>query len=45
MKGLTAGYPAMPKGLLHKPALVDWMVEHGKAVSPLVIWLATSIKK
>jgi len=45
MKGLTAGYPTMPKGLLHKPALVDWMVEHGKAVAPLVIWLATSIKQ
>ncbi|CAN5482190.1 DUF2461 domain-containing protein [soil metagenome] len=45
MKGLTAGFPAMPKGLLHKPALVDWLVEHGKAVAPLVTWLATSIKQ
>jgi len=45
MKGLTAGIPPMPKGLLHKPALVEWLVEHGKAVSPLVTWLATSIKK
>ncbi len=45
MKGLTAGFPAMPKGLIHKPALVDWMVDHGKAVAPLVTWLATSIKK
>lgn len=45
MKGLTAGFPEMPRGLIHKPALVDWLVEHGKAVAPLVKWLATSIKK
>ena len=45
MKGLTAGFPAMPKGLIHKPALVDWMVDHGKVVAPLVTWLATTIKK
>jgi uncharacterized protein (TIGR02453 family) len=45
MRGLTAGFPAMPKGLLHKPALSEWLIEHGRAVSPLVTWLATSIKK
>jgi uncharacterized protein (TIGR02453 family) len=45
MRGLTAGYPAMPKGLLHKRGLVDWIVEHGRAVSPLVTWLAKNVKK
>jgi uncharacterized protein (TIGR02453 family) len=45
MRGLTACYPAMPKGLLHKRGLVDWIVEHGRAVSPLVVWLAKNVKK
>jgi uncharacterized protein (TIGR02453 family) len=45
MRGLTAGAPAMPRGLLHKRALVDWMIDQGKGVAPLVRWLATSIKK
>jgi uncharacterized protein (TIGR02453 family) len=39
MKGLTAGFPEIPKGLLHKPGLVDWLVEHGKATAPMVNWL------
>ncbi len=45
MKGLTAGFPSIPKGLIHKPAFVDWIVDHARAVSPLVTWLAGSIKK
>jgi len=38
-KGLTGGFPAIPAGLLHKPGLADWLVKHGKAMAPLVIWL------
>ena len=38
-KGLTGGFPAMPRGLLHQPGLVAWLVKHGKATAPLVTWL------
>jgi uncharacterized protein (TIGR02453 family) len=38
MKGLAAGFPAIPRGLIHKPGLADWMIEHGKATAPLVLW-------
>ncbi len=44
MRGLTGGFPAMPKGLLHKPALADWLVEHGKATASLVTWLYRNVK-
>jgi uncharacterized protein (TIGR02453 family) len=39
MRGLTAGAPAMPKGLLHQPKLADWLVGHGRATAPMVLWL------
>jgi uncharacterized protein (TIGR02453 family) len=39
MKGLTAGPGAIPRGLLHKPGLAVWLVEHGVALAPLVRWL------
>ena len=45
MKGLTAGAPPMPEGLLHEPALAEWLIEQGKGMAPLVKWLATSVKK
>lgn len=44
MKGLTAGFPAIPRGLLHKPALVDWLVDHAKATAPMVKWLHRHVK-
>jgi uncharacterized protein (TIGR02453 family) len=44
MKGLTAGPPPMPKGMLHKPDLAGWLVEHGVALAPLVTWLAKTVK-
>ena len=40
MRGLTGGFPDIPKGLLHKPQLLPWLVEHSKATAPLVTWLA-----
>jgi uncharacterized protein (TIGR02453 family) len=43
MKGLTGGFPPIPKGLLFKPGLVDFLVEHGKATAPLVKWLHTNV--
>ena len=42
-KGLTAAYPEMPRGLLHKPGLVDWLVTHGKATAPLMAWLDANV--
>jgi uncharacterized protein (TIGR02453 family) len=39
MRGLTAGFEDIPRGLLHEPALVDWLVAHCKATAPLVTWL------
>ena len=39
MKGLTGGFPEIPAGLLCKPGFGDWLVKHGKALAPLVIWL------
>jgi hypothetical protein len=39
MKGLTVGPGEIPVGMLHKPALADWLVKHGKAMAPLVAWL------
>jgi len=44
LKGLTAGPPPMPKGLLHKPALAGWLVEHAVAMAPLVTWLTKVVK-
>jgi uncharacterized protein (TIGR02453 family) len=44
MRGLTGGFPDMPKGLLHKPALADWLVKHATATAPLVSWLYRNIK-
>jgi uncharacterized protein (TIGR02453 family) len=38
-KGLICGFPAIPAGLLHKPALARWLLGHARATAPLVIWL------
>jgi uncharacterized protein (TIGR02453 family) len=39
LKGLTGGPGAIPRGLIHKPAFADWLVEHGKRLAPMVLWL------
>ena len=44
MRGLTAGPPAIPKGLLHKPGFADWLVEAGKTAAPMVSWLVRNVK-
>lgn len=38
-KGLTVGFPALPKGILSSPKLVPWVVTQAKAAAPLVEWL------
>jgi hypothetical protein len=44
MRGLTCQFPAMPKGLLHKPALAEWLFKHANATAPMVSWLYRNIK-
>jgi hypothetical protein len=43
MKGLTAGFPEIPAGLLCKPGFADWLVKHGKVLAPLVVWLHKNV--
>jgi uncharacterized protein (TIGR02453 family) len=38
-KGLTVGFPELPKGILASPKLVPWLVTQAKAAAPLVEWL------
>jgi uncharacterized protein (TIGR02453 family) len=38
-KGLTVGFPALPRGILATKKLVPWLVGHVKAAAPLVEWL------
>jgi uncharacterized protein (TIGR02453 family) len=38
-RGLACAFPAIPAGLLHQPALADWLFRHCRATAPLVIWL------
>ena len=39
MKGLVVEFPETPKGIIHKPAFVDWLVTHAKAAAPMNRWL------
>ena len=39
MRGLTAGFPESPRGMLHQAKLVDWLAKHAKATAPMVKWL------
>ena len=42
-KGLTCGFPEIPRGLISKPKFADWVFEHAKATAPLVIWLSRNL--
>jgi uncharacterized protein (TIGR02453 family) len=39
IKGLTGGFPEIPRGMVHKPEFAAWLIEHGTAMAPLVRWL------
>ncbi len=39
MKGLVVGFPKIPRGLIHRPKFLDWVVTHAKACAPLATWL------
>lgn len=38
-KGLTVGFPDLPKGILSSPKLAAWLITQCKAAAPLVEWL------
>ncbi|HPH67283.1 MAG TPA: DUF2461 domain-containing protein [Kofleriaceae bacterium] len=38
-RGMTAMFPAIPRGLLHEAKLLPWIVKQATAVVPLVQWL------
>ena len=44
MRGLTAGFPDSPRGMIHKPGFVDWLAKHAAATAPMVKWLAKNVK-
>jgi uncharacterized protein (TIGR02453 family) len=44
MRGITASLPAIPRGMLHSPKLVDWIVQRNAALVPFVTWLAKHMK-
>ncbi|MGE5185934.1 MAG: DUF2461 domain-containing protein [Acidobacteriota bacterium] len=39
MRGLTGGLPEIPRGMLHRAALADWLVDQLRPTVPLVRWL------
>jgi uncharacterized protein (DUF2461 family) len=43
-RGLACAFPAIPAGLLHEPALVNWLVDHARTAAPLVIWLQRHVE-
>ena len=38
-KGLTVGFPELPKGILASPKFSHWLVSQAKLAAPLVEWL------
>jgi len=44
LKGLTGAFPDPPRGLIHEPGFVPWLVKHGKATAPLVKWLQRHVR-
>jgi uncharacterized protein (TIGR02453 family) len=38
-KGLIVGFPPIPRGLIHEPGLVDWLVAQAREAAPIVTWL------
>jgi uncharacterized protein (TIGR02453 family) len=44
LRGLTATFPAIPRGLIHNAGLVKWVVERAVKAAPLVMWLQQHVK-
>lgn len=43
LRGLTASPREIPRGMLHQAKLASWLSVHGKALAPLVKWLARHV--
>jgi hypothetical protein len=41
-KGLTVGFPRVPKAMVTSPKLVTWLAAACKTSAPLVEWLASA---
>jgi uncharacterized protein (TIGR02453 family) len=35
MKGMVVEFPAIPRGLIHRPELIEWLVDHARAAAPM----------
>lgn len=44
MKGLVVGFPKIPRGLIHRPQFLDWLVGHGRTAAPLATWLHKNLR-
>jgi uncharacterized protein (TIGR02453 family) len=44
MKGLVVGFPRMPRGLIHRPEFLAWLVSHAKTAAPLATWLYRNLR-
>jgi uncharacterized protein (TIGR02453 family) len=44
MKGITIGFPAIPRGLIHKPAFAAWLVDRATQAAPLCTWIAKNVR-
>jgi uncharacterized protein (TIGR02453 family) len=42
-KGLVLGFPSIPRGMIHKPAFAEWLVEQAERAAPVVRWLVKRI--
>ena len=44
LRGLSVGFPAIPRGMLHRRELADWLADHASRSAPLVAWLARNVR-
>jgi uncharacterized protein (TIGR02453 family) len=42
-KGCTLGFPAIPRGLIHKPGFAGWLVEQATRAAPVLRWVQKTV--
>jgi uncharacterized protein (TIGR02453 family) len=42
-KGCVLSFPAIPRGLIHKPAFSGWIAEQAKLAAPVVKWVQKNV--
>ncbi|HEY4240072.1 MAG TPA: DUF2461 domain-containing protein [Kofleriaceae bacterium] len=45
MRGLTAQFPDIPRGLVGRPAFAKWVLDHARKTAPLPMWIAKTLKR